>query len=233
MLDHLSHIPLLSGAPAPVLDDLARESRLRNLARGEILFTQGDPALAVHFVLSGRVRLIQHTTSGQDVTIGVFALHEPVGLLVALEEATYPGTCEALDQSTVISISAAAIVRAMTQYPPFMLKVIKILHARLMEANDRIRELSAERVERRLARAVLRLANKVGVKEETHGVSRIRIDMPLSRQSLAELTGTTLHTVSRILSDWQRAGLIDAGREQLVIVRPHELVLIAEELTQP
>ena len=107
-----------------------------------------------------------------------------------------------------------------------MLRIVKMLHGRLTEANDRIRELSVERVEQRVARMVLRLANKVGVKES----GGIRIDMPLSRQSLAELTGTTLHTVSRILSEWQRAGLVDAGREQLVLLRAHDLVMIAEDM---
>ena len=228
----LSRIPLLADMPPHLLDEMARESRPRALQRGEILFTQGSPAHAAHFVLSGRVRLMQHTTDGQDVAMGVFVPYEPVGLLVAVADAPYPGTCEALDQSSVLSVSAASIARVMSQHPPLMLKVIKMLHGRLTEANDRIRELAAERVERRVARVVLRLANKVGVKEESDGRSRIRIDMPLSRQSLAELAGTTLHTVSRILSDWQRSGLVDAGREQLVILRAHDLVLVAEDVTQ-
>ena len=229
-LNPLPHIPLLADMPAPLLDEIARESRQRVLSRNEILFTQGSPALAAFFVLSGRLRLMQHTTDGQDVTMGVFVPCEPVGLLVALAGADYPATCEALDQSTVLAVSAACIARVMSQHPPLMLKVIKMLHARLTEANDRIRELAAERVERRVARVVLRLANKVGVKQDVNGVSRIRIDMPLSRQSLAELAGTTLHTVSRILSDWQRSGLVDAGREQLVILRAHDLVLVAEDI---
>ncbi len=229
-LDLLSHIPLLADVPIHLLEEMARESRQRVLSRNGILFTQGSPALAAHFVLSGRVRLMQHTTDGQDVAMGVFVPYEPVGLLVAIVGAPYPGTCEALDQTTVLAVSAASIARVMSQHPPLMLKIIKMLHARLTEANDRIRELAAERVERRVARVVLRLANKVGVKEEVNGASRIRIDMPLSRQNLAELAGTTLHTVSRILSDWQRSGLIDAGREQLVIVRAHDLVLVAEDI---
>ena len=57
----------------------------------------------------------------------------------------------------------------------------------------------------------------------------IKIDMPLSRQDLAEMCGTTLHTVSRILSEWQRIGLVDIGREQVTVTRAHDLVLIAEE----
>lgn len=229
-LSSLSHIPLLADVPAALLDEIARESRQRALSRNEILFTQGSPAPAAHFVLSGRVRLMQHTTDGQDVAMGVFVPYEPVGLLVAVAGASYPGTCEALDQTTILSVSAACMTRVMSRHPPLMLRVIRMLHDRLTEANDRIRELAAERVERRVARAVLRLANKVGVREKEGDLSRIRIDMPLSRQHLADLSGTTLHTVSRVLSDWQRAGLVDAGREELVILRPHDLVLVAEDL---
>ena len=229
-LNPLPNIPLLADLPAHLLDEIVRESRQRVLSRSEILFIQGDLADTAYFVLSGRVRLMQHTTDGQDVAMGVFVPCEPVGLLVALAGAAYPATCESLDQTTVLAVSAACIARVMGQHPPLMLKVIKMLYTRLTEANDRIRELAAERVERRVARVVLRLANKVGVKEAVNGESRIRIDMPLSRQSLAELAGTTLHTVSRILSDWQRSGLVDAGREQLVILRAHDLVLVAEDI---
>jgi len=75
---------------------------------------------------------------------------------------------------------------------------------------------------------VLRLANKVGVKEAGDGGSRIRIDMPLSRQSLGELAGTTLHTVSRILSGWESRGLIEGGRQRIVLREPHKLFVLAE-----
>ena len=224
--EDFDRIPALADTPAGLRQELLRRCSSKTLSRGEVLFGQGEDSQAAYFVLSGRVRLVQHTTDGADVTLGIFAPYDPVGLLVGLVGEPYPGTCEAVDQSALLSMPTSTAVWLMSQHPPLVLRVVKMLHARLTEANDRVRELSVERVERRVARMVLRLANKLGVKED----GGIRIDMPLSRQSLAELSGTTLHTVSRILSEWQRAGLVDAGREQLVLLRAHDLVLIAEDM---
>jgi CRP-like cAMP-binding protein len=94
---------------------------------------------------------------------------------------------------------------------------------------ERLRELATERVEQRVARTLLRLARQVGRKVE----GGVLIDMPLSRQDLAEMTGTTLYTVSRILSQWEQQHLVETGRERILIRQPHGLVAIAEDLSPP
>jgi CRP-like cAMP-binding protein len=222
----ITQIPLLADLPPELAARVAQEARPRSLARGDVLFSQGDKAQAVFAVLSGRLRLMQHTLEGQDVALSVFAPGDVIGLVAVIGGEEYPGTCEASDEVTVLAIPGSTFHELMSRHAPLAMRMIKLLVRRLHEAHDHVRELSSERVERRVARTVLRLANKVGVKSD----NGIRIDMPLSRQNLAELSGTTLHTVSRILSDWQRNGLVDIGREQVTVTRPHDLVLIAEEL---
>jgi CRP-like cAMP-binding protein len=106
---------------------------------------------------------------------------------------------------------------------------LRLVADRFHDLQDRYRELATERVERRVARALLRLARQAG-KRTDEGVL---LDLPLSRQDLGEMTGTTLYTVSRILSGWEQNGLILSGRERIIIRRPHELVIIAEDLPTP
>ena len=96
-----------------------------------------------------------------------------------------------------------------------------------LEAQQRLRELSTEEVERRVAHAVLRLANQSGKRED----GGIRIDFPISKQDIAEMTGTTLHTVSRILTAWEAAGLVEGGRQKLLVRDPHGLVLLGDGLS--
>jgi CRP/FNR family transcriptional regulator, nitrogen oxide reductase regulator len=96
--------------------------------------------------------------------------------------------------------------------------------SRLQDAQARLRELATEEVERRVAHTVLRLGSQSGKKE----AGGIRIDFPVSKQDIAEMTGTTLHTVSRILSAWQAAGLIEGGRQKLLLRDPHRLLLIGD-----
>jgi CRP/FNR family transcriptional regulator, nitrogen oxide reductase regulator len=224
----LQQIPLLADLPTQLAEHLLATSRTREMERSAVLFQQGDPALTVYGILAGRLRLTQHTLDGTDVTLSVFTVGETVGLGAVISGDEYPGTCEVSDDAVVLAIPRSSFLELMASHGPLANRVINMLVHRLHEAHDHIRELSSERVERRVARTLLRLANKVGLKTEFG----IKIDMPLSRQDLAEMCGTTLHTVSRILSEWQRLGLVDIGREQVTVTRAHDLVLIAEEQTR-
>jgi CRP-like cAMP-binding protein len=106
---------------------------------------------------------------------------------------------------------------------------MQLMTGYIQEMQERYRELATERVERRIALTVLRLASQIGIRsadEETV------IELPLSRQDLAEASGTTIFTVSRVLADWERRGLIEAGRERVLIKNPHGLVQVSEGLDQ-
>lgn len=84
--------------------------------------------------------------------------------------------------------------------------------------------MATEQVDQRVAHALLKLVKQTGKKT----VEGILIDFAISRQDIAEMTGTTLHTVSRLLSAWEDQGLVKSGRQKVTVVEPHRLLLIAE-----
>jgi CRP-like cAMP-binding protein len=84
--------------------------------------------------------------------------------------------------------------------------------------------MSTQQVEQRVAHALLRLAKQSGKKLDRG----IEIDFPISRQDIAQMTGTTLHTVSRILSGWEQRGLVESGRQRIILRDPHGIVVLAE-----
>jgi CRP/FNR family transcriptional regulator, nitrogen oxide reductase regulator len=104
------------------------------------------------------------------------------------------------------------------------MNALQTVGQRLQDAHTRIRELSTEEVERRVAHALLRLVNQAG-KKTPEG---ILIDFPVTRQDIAEMTGTTLHTVSRVMTGWEAKGLVASGRKKVVVRDPHRLFIIAE-----
>jgi CRP/FNR family transcriptional regulator, nitrogen oxide reductase regulator len=113
------------------------------------------------------------------------------------------------------------------KYPSLASNTMQTIGGRLQEAHTRVVEMSTQQVERRVAHALLRLAKQAGRRIE-HGV---QIDFPISRQDVAEMTGTTLHTVSRILSAWEQQGLVESGRQRIVLRDPHKLFTLAEDPT--
>lgn len=110
------------------------------------------------------------------------------------------------------------------RFPAFGANTYRTVGTRLQETQTRVVEMSTEQVEQRIAHALLRLANQTGRKTE----SGIEIDFPISRQDIAEMTGTTLHTVSRVLSRWEDIGIIASGRQKVTVKDAHRLVVLAE-----
>ena len=113
----------------------------------------------------------------------------------------------------------------MTRHSSIAMNAVRLLGARYLDMQVRLRELSTEKVERRLAHTILRLAQQAG-RRTARG---IEIAFPLSRQDLAEMSGTTLHTVSRTLSAWEERGIVDCGRRRIIVARSQLLESIAEE----
>src|SRR6185437_15836263 len=113
----------------------------------------------------------------------------------------------------------------MARHPPLSLAVVRNMGKYIEEAHTRLRESSTERVERRIAHAVLRLVRQAGRRIE----NGVEISFPITRQDIALMAGATLHTVSRVLSAWEQDGIVDGGRQHLVLRNPQALARIAEE----
>ena len=227
-VDTLQRVPMFATLPAETLADISRHFVRTTYAADDYIFFEGEPSERLFIVESGEVKLIKHSESGQDIVLEVFGPGEVFGGIAFLVGKPYPATAQALTPLTTLSVSAPIFREIVHRYPDIALNVIRVLGARMMAAQEQIRQLVAERVERRLARMLLKLADQAGVAVE----EGVRLDMPITRQDLAEMTGTTLETVSRIISQWRRAGLVQAGREEIIITHPHRLVLIAEDLEQ-
>lgn len=206
--------------------EVVAAGRLVTLTKGETLFHQGDEAQVFYIVVTGHVKLIQLNPEGHQVTINYVSQGGGIGIIVALSDTVYPVTAEVVQGGEAITWSRAIIRELMLRHPQLALNGLNIMAGYFVNLQHRFHELAAERVERRVARALLRLVRQAGRK----GKEGIEIDMPLSRQDLAEMTGTTLFTVSRILSQWEQQGYVLAGREKVTIQKPHQLVIIAEDL---
>lgn len=198
----------------------------RHYASGSFVFYQEDEANTFYVLLEGKVRMSQVTPEGYQVIVHFFGPGQGVGIIAVLGQFAYPLTAETVEDCSFLVWDSELMNRLMEKYPLLAMNAARMLAIRFKELQDRYRELATERVERRVARTLLRLAKQLGQKVD----EGILINMPLSRRDLAEMTGTTLYTVSRILSKWEQEGLVKTGREQVIICAPHGLVVVAEDL---
>ena len=202
---------------------MARYSRV---PRGTYFFHQEEEAKAFYVIVEGRVRLSQLTPEGHQVIIHFMGPGDGMGIIVALSGSAYPLSAEAVSDSVALKWDYESTITLMENYALVALNGLRLVAGRFHELQNRYRELATERVEQRVARALMRLTRQVGKRTE----EGVLLDLPLSRQDLGEMTGTTLYTVSRILSSWEQYGLIITGRERIVIRNPHGLDIIAEDL---
>jgi CRP-like cAMP-binding protein len=222
----LARAGLFEGLDAGALETVARTSRPTRVEAGADFFVQGDVAEAFYVLLTGQVKIVQLSPEGHQVVIRYIGAGDVFGAVPLFCNTGYPGTAVAVVDSLAARWDRAATDRLMAAHPRITANALAIVGARLQELQQRYREIATERVERRVAHALLRLVQQAGKRVE----GGVRIEFPISRQDIGEMTGTTLHTVSRILSAWEQAGLLESGRQRIVIRKPHAIVAIAEDL---
>jgi CRP-like cAMP-binding protein len=200
-------------------------STVRQAEEGEYFFLQGDVADHAFLLSGGQVKLLQSNPLGQVVNLRTLYPWQLFGALGAVRDtAEYPASARALEDSSALAMPSKQLRTLLERRPGLSMDLMQLMTSYILEMQSRYRELATERVEQRICRAMLRLAAQSGQRVEDG------IELTLSREDLAEMTGTTLHTVSRVLAEWHRRGLVDAGRERVRLLQPHELVRISEGL---
>jgi len=221
----VAHLPLFSGFSTEELGEILREARSLRYPKNTAVFEQGEDAHSFYVLLHGHVRASKTTPTGEQIVVRYVTPGETFGVAMAIGLQHFPATATAVDDSVALAWPSATWPRLVAKFPQLATNTLQTIGSRLQETHTRVVEMSTQQVEQRIAHALLRLAKQSGRKVE-HGVE---IDFPISRQDIAQMTGTTLHTVSRTLSGWESRGLIESGRQRIVLREPHRLFLLAEE----
>jgi CRP-like cAMP-binding protein len=220
----VADLQIFAGVQPDDLNDILREAQSIRYPKGASVFQQDEEANSFFILLHGHLGALKVTPNGQQVVVRFVAPGEIFGIVMAMGRGTYPATALAVVDSLALVRPSAAWPRLVARHPSLAVNTIQTVGSRLQDAHTRVIEISTEQVERRVAHALLRLAQRAGRK----GEDGIQIDFPISRQDVAEMTGTTLHTVSRILSAWEDQGLVGSGRQRISIRNSHKLFMLAE-----
>ena len=220
----IASLPAFEGLSPAQQDDVLSDAQSVRYAKGADVFQQDQQAQSFCLLLHGHLRVYRLTPDGQQVVVRYISPGEIFGVAMALGRTTYPATATAVVDSVALVWPSAVWPRLSEKYPALLANTLRTVGSRLQDAQTRVVEMSTEQVERRIAHALLRLAQQSGRKVDTG----IQIDFPISRQDVAEMTGATLHTVSRVLSAWEEKGLVEGGRQKITLRDPHRIFMLAE-----
>jgi CRP/FNR family transcriptional regulator len=217
----------------PVFQKLAPEDRrkvaevaaVRRYARGQIIFEQGTPSDAFYTIASGRVKIFRMLPNGKDVILEVFGTGDPVGALAAYDGRPFPASAAALDDATCVVIPRGVFFRLLEEHPSLVRGLMLGLTHRLVELTNRVTELSGARIEPRFARLFLKLTAEKG----RDGRGGTFVPLALSRQELADMTGTTIETAIRIMSRWGKQGIVRTEKDGFVVLDRDALESAAAE----
>jgi CRP/FNR family transcriptional regulator, nitrogen oxide reductase regulator len=215
---------LFAGLPISVLEGVAGAARRRKAPRGMRIFNQGDEGVRAHVVIEGGVKISQTGSDGGEVVVRFIGPGETFGTVALFTDRRYPADATALIDTLEASWSEPELLNLMRRYPEIAVNAVRIIGKRLQEAQNRMRELATQRAERRIAHALVRLALQFGRSAD----AETAIPFPLRRKDVADVAGTTLHTASRILTGWEKAGHLASHRRRITIRNPSELLRIAE-----
>jgi CRP-like cAMP-binding protein len=191
---------------------------------GTSIFLQGHPAERFYMLLDGYIRVARMSATGEQVTLHYIPSGEMFGIARAFRLDRYPATAVAAVECIGLSWPMHLWDTFVSEYEGLAEETFRTVGGRLSEKNDRIVELTANQVEQRIANALLRLVNQTGRKVE----DGIEIDFPITRRDLSELTAATLHTVSRVLSGWEKRGLVESRRKRITVRDPHALMVLGQ-----
>lgn len=204
------------GLKSEVLEALWRAGRRRSAQRGEVLFSQGDPCTHFYVLLSGTVKMVHITEDGHEVVQGFITPGEMFACVAVAGAEVYPASAIVQAASDAVSWDRETFDPIMLRYPEIGRNIMGTVGKRLQNARDRVVEFATKTSEQRIASALLRLAK--GRSDRPARGAELSRSISVSRQDVAAMSGTGLYTVSRTLQCWQRAGLIQVARCQVMLL---------------
>ena len=195
---------------------LGQITTARHLDADNVLFWEGDKPDFFYIIRRGRIKVFKHSSQGKEMIIAFFGPGDMIGEVAIFDDKPFPATAQAVEPTEILQVDGRSFLHIVAEFPDISLGIIKNLSARLRESQSRLRDIATERVEQRVARILLMLAEKLGD------------SLPFTRQEIADMTGTTTETAIRVLSQFDERGITASSRGHIVIRDKVRLNLLSQ-----
>lgn len=217
--DYLRRTPIFSTLSDDEMDKIIPLVVKRKLRKNTVIFHENDPASAFYLVKTGRIKIYRVSRDGREQVLYLLGDGQIFGDVPTFDGGPYPATAATMTDSEIYLINREDFNNLIRRNPEIALKIIQALGGRLRQALDLIRDLSFKQVPHRLAGLLLKLEREYGQQSE----EGILISLPLSRQDLADIVGTSRETVTRELKKMERAGMLAIDRRMITITDREKL----------
>ncbi len=220
----LGEVQLFAGLSEADIEAIGHATTMTRCVRGQQILSPDDPSDRIHIIKKGRVRVYRMTPDGKQLTLDIYEKGTILGDMSLLGQDRLPEAyAEAIGDGVICTITPDELRRLIERYPIIGVNVIRHLSKRLQAAERELEAMAYQRVDQRLARKLLDLAQRFGVSSERGTV----IEARLTQQELAEMIGTTRETLAHTLADFRRRGFLETVHHQVVIRDAERLAEVA------
>jgi len=223
-IDIIKKIPIFADLEPQELEKVSKIYISRQYKKGQIIFFEGEPGEAVYFVKEGKIKIYKADDEGREYILHIFGPGNIFAETVLFGSDPYPANAEAVEDSVIGLIKNRDLEELLKKNTDIAFKIIKVLSKRLRESQENIKNLVFRDTYDRTACALHKMALEHGIKT-SHG---IEVEMPITRSELASIVGTSRETVTRMLSEMKRKGIIDMDRQKIIIKNERALMVCVQ-----
>jgi len=221
----LREMDLFAGLSEDDISAIGHATTMTRCTAGQRIMSPDDPPDRIHIVKKGKVRVYRVTPDGKQLTLDIYDKGTILGDMSLLGQEPIPEAfAETLDEAVICTISPQEMRSLVERYPTIGVNIISYLSRRLRDAESELESMAYQRVGQRLARKLVDLSSRFGVKTSRGTL----IEARLTQQELAEMIGTTRETLAHTLADFRKRGLLDTEKQQVLIRDAEQLMDIAE-----
>jgi len=210
----LKSLPIFSTLPDPILHQLARVAREHKYKNGDYIFYEGDPPDWLCIVKEGNVKAIKQLEDSKEIILHMFTRGDIFGEIAVFDRKPYPASAISIGNSVILKIHYSDCLGILEKIPEVAIKLMKSMGEKQREFVERLEGALSASVEKRIASTLIKLA---GINTENH---KKPLDLKLTRKDIANMVGATIETTIRIMSRFQKEGIIESTKGSITILRP-------------
>jgi CRP/FNR family transcriptional regulator len=204
------------------MESLISTSRVVHVARGEVIWMSGDQVDFFGLSGTGFIKMVRGNPDGTDVAVELMGPGQIFGMMGTISLAGCPLTAIAVTDLWYARIPKRPFLEIYEKNVPLKDRLVRRMTLRLHGAMDLMARMSSGRVDERIAAILFILGDSYGERKN----NRMTLQVPLTRQEIAEMAGTTVESCIRIMSRWQKAGLVHTEKHIITILDEKRLTQI-------
>ena len=215
----VKNVPFFKRLTKDELELLENIAERKAYKKDEYIFFEEDKGERFYVIKKGQVKLTKMIENGDEQILNIFSDNDIIAEIIAFDKGNYPASAVTMEKTDLICFEQSKLEDLIMENPKIGIKLLRELSGRLRKAQQNVRDLALKDSSAKVAGLLLSLAEKYGQKNK----EKIILDISLTQKEMANMIGSSRETVSRVLKQFEKDGLIKTSRKKITIYKPNKM----------